>query len=63
MKYKGYTIYLDPEEGYYWDNGGFASLDECREDIDWYAAAEAAAYPVEHEDTPALDPPWWITER
>jgi hypothetical protein len=66
LTYRGYLIEHDPDEGYAWAHGGFfPSRQECRDDIDWWHAKERAAYPefYEHEDTPALDPPWWITER
>ena len=64
MKYKGYTIYLDLEEGYHWDNGGYCETpDECRDDIDWYIAQWHDAYPdlYAQEDTPCLPEPWWHT--
>jgi hypothetical protein len=55
-KHGGFPIYLDPD-GHYWQNGGSASLDDIRREIDDFNDEDDCP-----PDTEALDEPWWVHE-
>lgn len=58
-RYAGFQV-RQCEDGFYWQEGGyFDTIEECRADImDWVdSGVDDDINP--HEDTPALDAPWW----
>lgn len=67
--YKGRDIHAD-EDGFFWmdgcrEGGGyFDTVEEARSDIRYSDAEDRANDPSwPPEDTPALEAPWWVTER
>lgn len=56
--FQGFPILHEPDEGFYWENGGYcATVAECESEIaDWNAeeAARDAELYGPHEDTPSL---------